>query len=85
MFSTIFKICESSGFSIEVVVDNHEKIENIAVDWVGKNIFCTAGKSIHMFNYHGTMKANLKLEIHHGKNVTLDEPRGIALDPVMGE
>lgn len=72
---------------MDILVEIEGLIEDLAVDYVGKNIVWTVGQnesSIQITNYAGSLFGTLKIVTQNNSFHNLEAPRGISVDPEEG-
>lgn len=71
---------------MDVIAEIEGLIEDLAVDYVGKNILWTLGQneSIQISNYDGSLLGTLEIVRSNNSFHNLEAPKGISVDPEKG-
>jgi hypothetical protein len=87
---TISTACESNDFEVREIIGPDTGfdglIEDLAIDWVGRNIFWSNVKnsSIEVATLSGSRINTISMQYQNSTKHVLEKPRAVAVDPSRG-
>jgi hypothetical protein len=87
---TISTACESNDFEVREIIGPDTGfdglIEDLAIDWVGRNIFWSnlQNFSIEVATLSGSRIDTISIRYQNSTKHVLENPRAVAVDPTRG-